>query len=110
MTTADPVDEAAAVLATVIARRSTAWWRTATPSGRTRADAVLALVHEVVRLTQRLTGEDHGLPRRPPREDVLVDQLAVVTYDLVEALDATRDSAAAEQATAAYAATRAEVG
>lgn len=83
-----------------LGRRSRGWWRTATGRGRTRAEAVHALVGTIAALTARIEGEDHGSPPMPEREDVLVDQFAVVAYDLllaggdaaaVEAIRATLD-------------------
>lgn len=89
-----------------VSRRSTGWWRTRTPRGRTRAEAVTELVRTIADTAHAIEGTTmHGTPPAPPREDVLADQLAVVTYDLV--LVATDE--AADHALAAYAATMAEV-
>lgn len=89
-----------------VSRRSTAWWRTRTSSGRTRAEAVAELVGTIATLAHDVEGAGrHGTPPEPPREDVLADQLAVVTYDL--ALVAT--DGAADTALAAYAKAMAEI-
>jgi hypothetical protein len=82
-------------------RRSPGWWRGDTHDGtRTRADAVGALVDALAAAGQRLTGEHHGTPPRPRRDDVLADQLAVVAYDLVAALREHPDAATARRAAA----------
>jgi hypothetical protein len=103
------VDDAARETLRRVAHRSVRWWRGETGRGRTRADAVHDLVATVATITARLEGDDHGVPRRPPREDVLADQLAVLTADLVAALDAAQDQEAATEATLAYERTAAEV-
>lgn len=64
-------------------RRSVAWWRTPTARERTRADAVSDLVGDLAERSQAAEGlATRTRPARPGREDVLVDQLAVVAYDL----------------------------
>jgi hypothetical protein len=89
-----------------VSRRSTGWWRATTARGRTRADAVTELIQALANAAHDVEGTHaHGTPPKPPREDVLADQLAVVTYDLV--LVATDETAVA--ALAAYEATMAEV-
>ena len=86
------VAEAGADAVRRVSRRSTAWWRTPTAQGRTRAAAVADLVATLARATEEIEGTgDHGPPPHPPRDDVLADQLAVVTYDL--ALVVTPDAA-----------------
>lgn len=89
-----------------VSRRSTGWWRGTTARGRTRAAAVAELVEAIANAAHDAEGTHaRGTPPAPPREDVLADQLAVVTYDLV--LVATDE--AAERALAAYEAAMAEV-
>jgi hypothetical protein len=81
------VDSAGADAVRRARRRSAGWWRGASACpGWTRADTVAHLVGEVATYGQRLEGVDHGRPARPVRDDVLADQLAVVTYDLLAAL------------------------
>lgn len=92
-----------------LGRRSAKWWRTETAAGRTRAAAVGALVAGVAGMVARLEGEDRGAPPAPPREDVLVDQFAVVAYDLLLALGAAPDPQAARDAETLISRTLAEV-
>ena len=97
------MDEAGADAVRRVSRRSTAWWRTTTANGRTRAGAVQDLVATIARLTRGVEGAGPAAPPPAPRrEDVLTDQLAVVTYDLLIALDATPDEETARAAVAAY--------
>jgi hypothetical protein len=89
-----------------VSRRPAGWWQTRTARGRTRAEAVAALVETIANTAHDVEGTHaHGTPPPPPREDVLADQLAVVTYDLT--LVATDE--AADDAVRAYDATMAEV-
>lgn len=97
------MDKAGADAVRRVSRRSTAWWRTATPHGRTRAAAVRDLVATIARLTRDVEGAGPATPPPAPRrEDVLADQLAVVTYDLLAALDARPDEETARAAAKAY--------
>jgi hypothetical protein len=95
------VDSASADVIRRARRRSAGWWRgDSARAGWTRAETIAHLVGEVAAYGQRLEGVDHGTPPRPARDDVLADQLAVVTYDLVAAL---RDAGPGAELTAATA-------
>lgn len=104
-TLAGAVDDAAGEALRRVARRSVAWWRTTTDAGRTRADAVgelvatLAAYEQAVELGAAPTPERYRSPGPAVRPDVLVDQLAVMAYDLGLALRAAgpRDPAAAPE-------------
>ena len=83
-----------------VSRRSPGWWRAGTTRGRTRAEAVAALVRDLAAYGARAEGTE---PRTPPpakRDDVLADQLAVMVYDLELALAARPDGTLAARAVA----------
>ncbi len=70
-------------------RRSPGWWRDEVAPGVTRADRIAELIATLARLDP--TAE--GAPRRPAKDQTLVDQLAVVAYDLTLAEGADLDAA-----------------
>ncbi len=87
------VDNAGANAVDRVRRRGAVWWRAASACpGWTRADAVAHLVAGYAAADQALevdggqAPETYRTPRRPSRDAVLADQLAVVVHDAVEAL------------------------
>jgi hypothetical protein len=94
------VDDAAVDAVGRLRRRGAVWWRAAAPARpeQARADAVADLVVIYAEVGQAVEGlpEPYRRPRRPSRDAVLADQLAVVAYDAVLALRAAGSGRAAE--------------
>lgn len=73
-------------------RRSNGWWRDEIAPGVTRADRIAALVATLARLDP--TNDAGRTPPRPDHDQMLVDQLVVVAYDLAIADGADLHAAA----------------
>ena len=89
------LQEVAAAARPRLQRRSPGWWRDEVAPGVTRADRVAALIGVLAGLDP--TNEDRGAPPRPPRDQTLADQLAVVVHDLVREAGEDAHRAAAEE-------------
>jgi hypothetical protein len=99
------VDDAARDAVERVRRRGAAWWRGAVTGGASgaasRADTVADLVRHYAVAGHALevgagpAPEAYRVPRRPARDPVLADQLAVVAADAVAALRAAGPGAPA---------------